>query len=83
VALLPVHFGRVDSSPSVMTVNFLWKRNELISLIKLGENCNWDSLYSKPGCQAVSDTFSISKKRAAVDKSLLMFKVMWSASRMH
>jgi len=73
----------VDSSPSNITLNFLLEKNELISLIKLDEKCNSDSLYSKPGCHVVSNAFSISKKTAAVDILLLKFKVTWSVSLMH
>jgi len=57
------------------TLNFLLERNELISLIKLDEKCNLDSLYSKPGCHVVSKAFSISKKTAAVDILLIVIEV--------
>jgi hypothetical protein len=40
----------VDNSPSVITLNFLLERNELLSLIKLDEKCNSDHLYSKSVC---------------------------------
>jgi hypothetical protein len=70
----------VDSSPSTITLNFLWEGNELISLIKLGDSLY--SLYSKPGCYVVSNAFSISKRTAAVDMSL-KFKVTWFVSSMH
>jgi hypothetical protein len=73
----------VDSSSSTITLNYLWERNEFISLIKVGEICNSDNLYSKPGCHVVSYAFSIPKKTVAVNMSLLKFKVTWSVSRMH
>jgi hypothetical protein len=60
----------VDNSPSTVTLNFLLVRNELISFIKFAEKCNFDSLYSKPGCQVMSKTFSMSKNTAAVDMLL-------------
>jgi hypothetical protein len=75
-------FQGVDISSSTINLNFVFERDELMSLIKLDEKCNSDSLYSKPGCHVVLNTFSISKKTAAVDM-LLKFKVTWSASRMH
>jgi hypothetical protein len=75
-------FRGVDSSPSTITLNFQWERNELISLIKLGEKCNSESLYSKPGCHMVSNAFSISKKTAVMDM-LLKFKFTWSVNRIH
>jgi hypothetical protein len=52
----------LDNSPSVVTLNFLSVRNELISFINFAENCNFDSLYCKPGNYFVSKAFSISKK---------------------
>jgi hypothetical protein len=73
----------MDSSPSPITLNFLLETIEPISLIKLDEKCNSDSLYSKPRCHVVSNAFSISKKTAAVDMLILKFKVTWSVSRMH
>jgi len=73
----------VDSSPSTITLNFLLERNELVSLIKLNEKCNSDSLCSKPGCHVVSDAFSISKKTAAANIFLLKFRVTWSVRLMH
>jgi hypothetical protein len=41
-----------DISPSTETLNFLFERNELISLIIPIENSNVDNLYSKPGCHS-------------------------------
>jgi len=52
----------VDSSPSTITLNFLLEMNELISLIKLDEKCNLDSLHSKPG-RHMSKAFPICKKQ--------------------
>jgi len=75
-------FRGVDSSPSTITLNFLGERNELISLIKLDKKCYLDSLYTKPGCNVVSNAFLISKKTTAV-YMLLRYKVMWSMSHMH
>jgi hypothetical protein len=69
-----------DSSPSTESLNFLWERKELISLIKLDENFNSDNFYSKPKCHVLSNAFSISKNTAAVDMLLLKFKVTWSVS---
>jgi hypothetical protein len=34
----------VDISPSTEALNFLCERNELVSLIKLVENCNLDNI---------------------------------------
>jgi hypothetical protein len=48
-----ITFG-VDISPSTETLNILCDRKELTSLIKLIENSNLDSLYSKPVCHVVS-----------------------------
>jgi hypothetical protein len=73
----------VESSFSIIILNFILERNELISLTKLGQRCNLDTLYSKPGCRVVSKAFSTSKKTAAVDKLLLMFRVTWSVSLIH
>jgi hypothetical protein len=42
------------SSPTTVIPNLLLEKNELISLIKLDEKCNLDSLYSKPECYVVS-----------------------------
>jgi hypothetical protein len=60
-------FRDVDSSPSAVTLNFIMDRNELISFMKLAENCNFDNFYSKPGCHVVSKAFSMSENTAAVD----------------
>jgi hypothetical protein len=57
----------VDISPSTETLNFLYERNELISLIKLVEKSNLDNLYIKPGCLVLSKAFSIYKNTAGVD----------------
>jgi hypothetical protein len=70
----------LDISPSTETLNFLWERKELISLIRLIENVNLDNLYSKPKCQVVANAFLISENTAAVDMLLLKFKVAWSVS---
>jgi hypothetical protein len=40
----------VDISPSTETLNLRCERNDPISLVKLFENSNFDSLYSKPWC---------------------------------
>jgi hypothetical protein len=50
-----------------------------LSLIKLDEKCNSDSLYSTAGRHVVTNTFSISKKTAAVYILLLKFRVTWSS----
>jgi hypothetical protein len=42
-------------------------KKEAISLTRLVENCNSDSLYSRPGCHVVSKAFSMSKNTAAVN----------------
>jgi hypothetical protein len=47
----------VDISPSTETLNFIFDRKELISLIKLIENSNLDSLHSKPVCYVVSKVY--------------------------
>jgi hypothetical protein len=57
----------IDNSPSTETLNFLYERKELISLIKLVKSSNLDSLYSKPECHVVSKAFSVSKNTAALD----------------
>jgi type II secretory pathway component PulL len=64
-----------DISSSIETLNFQFERKELISLITLAENANFDSLYSKPEFQVVSKAVSISKNTAAIDILLLKFKV--------
>jgi hypothetical protein len=51
----------VDISLSTETPNFRSERKWPSSLIKLVENSNFDNLYSKPECHAVSKAFSISK----------------------
>jgi hypothetical protein len=38
-----------ESSPSTETLNFLLVKKEALSLMSLVENCNSDSLYSRPG----------------------------------
>jgi len=61
----PVCISRgVDSSPSTITLNFLLERRDLISLIKLDENCNLDSLYSKPVPCSVKGFFDIEENRS-------------------
>jgi hypothetical protein len=76
----------VDISTSTETRNFLQERKVLISLIRLIENC-YSHIYvrvcSKPMWHVVSMAFSISKNTAAVDMSLLTFKVTWSVSLIH
>jgi hypothetical protein len=57
----------VDSSASTITLNFLLERNELVSPIKLDEKCSLGTLYNKPVCYVLSNSFTISKKIAAVD----------------
>jgi hypothetical protein len=47
----------VDISPSTETLNFLFERKELMSLIFSAENFNVNNVYSRPGCQDLSDTF--------------------------
>jgi hypothetical protein len=64
-----------ESSPSTETLNFLLLRNEAISFIKLAENVNSNSLYSRPGCHVVSKAFWISKNTATVDILLLKLRV--------
>jgi hypothetical protein len=51
----------VDISSSTETLNFLFERKELISLIIPAENSSFDNLrvYSRPGCHVVSKAFSI------------------------
>jgi hypothetical protein len=61
----------MDSLPSTITLNFLLERNELVSLIMLDKKCNLDR------CHVMPKAFLISKKTAAVDISLLKFRVMW------
>jgi adenine-specific DNA methylase len=73
----------VDISPSTETLNFLFERKELLSLIIPAENSNFDHLYSRPRCQVVSKAFSIPKNTATVDMLSLKFKVTWSVSLMH
>jgi hypothetical protein len=53
------------------------------SLTRLVQNCNSDSLYSRPGCHVVSKAFSMSKNTAAVDILLLKFREAWSVSLIH
>jgi hypothetical protein len=55
--------GGLDCSPGTKTRNFLGERNVGLSLTKLSEECNSDSLYSKPGCHVVSCFFDIYENR--------------------
>lgn len=71
----------VDISPSTKPPTFLLKRKEIISFIKLVENCNFDNLYNKPDCQVVSKAFSVPKNTTAVD--ILLKFVTWSVSFIH
>jgi hypothetical protein len=64
-------------------LNVVSERNELISLIRLLENLNYNNLFSKPNCHVVPKAFSISKNIEAVDMLLLKFKVTWSVSLIH
>jgi hypothetical protein len=50
-----------ESSPSTKTLNFLLLRNEAISLIKLAENVNSDSLYSRKHCLGIVDCLAVTK----------------------
>jgi len=67
-------------SSSTETLNFLSNRNDLIRMSMLTENCNWYSMYKKPGYHKASEAFSISKNTAAVNTQLLEIKVTWSVS---
>jgi hypothetical protein len=71
------------SLPSTETLNFLWERKELISLIRLIQNFNSDNLYSKQRCHISSKVFSVSKNTVTVDMLLLKFKAPWSVSLIH
>jgi hypothetical protein len=71
------------SLPSTETLNFLLVKEEAISLTRLVENYNSDSLYSRPWCHVVSKAFTMSKNIAAVDILLLKFRVTWSVSLVH
>jgi hypothetical protein len=72
-----------ESLPSTETFNFLLVKKEAINLMRLIENCNSDSLYSRPHCHVMSKAFSISKNTAAVDILLLKFRETWSVSLIH
>jgi hypothetical protein len=48
----PISLG-ADISPSTKTLNLCCERKELMSLIKLVENSNFDYLYSKPECHVL------------------------------
>jgi hypothetical protein len=67
-----------ESSPTTTTttetLNFLLVKKEAISLTRLVENYNSDSLYSRPGCHVVPKAFSMSKNTAAIDTLLLNFR---------
>jgi hypothetical protein len=63
----------VEISLSTETNYFLLERKELMSFIKVTEKSNFDSLYSKPVCHAVSKSFLTSKNTAAVD--MLFFEI--------
>jgi hypothetical protein len=65
----------VDISPSTETKNFLLEKKELMSLIKVTENSNFDDLYIKPVCHVVSKTFSIYTNISSVDMLLLKLRV--------
>jgi hypothetical protein len=73
----------VDISPLTKTLNFLWERKELISVIRLVEIFNSDNLYSKPRCHVVARAFLISENTIPIDMLLYKFKVMWSISLVH
>jgi hypothetical protein len=73
----------MEISSSTEILNFHCERNELISLINLVKNCNFDNLQSKPGCHVVSKAFSVSKNTASVDMLLLKFRVTWPAILIH
>jgi hypothetical protein len=64
-----------DILPSMETMNFLFERNKLLSLIMLFESCNLDNLYNKLGCCVVSKVSSISKNIGAIYTLLLKFNV--------
>jgi len=64
----------VNISPSTVTLNVLLERNELIRWIMAAGKCHLESSYDRPGCHAVSEDFSISKKTAAVDTPLLVVR---------
>jgi hypothetical protein len=68
-------FLGVNMSPPIEALNFLSERKELMSLIRLSENFNFDNLYNKPRCYVVSEAFPISENTATVDMLLLKFKV--------
>jgi hypothetical protein len=70
----------VDISPLTKTPNFLWERIELIGLIKLIDNFNFDNLYNKPECHVVSRAFLTFKNTTAVIRLLFKFKIVWSLS---
>jgi hypothetical protein len=75
-------FLGVGISLSTETLNVLWERKDLISMIKPVENANLDNFYSKAGCYVASMVFSISKNISAGDIRVLLlkFKVTGSVS---
>jgi hypothetical protein len=54
-----------------------------MSLIEVVENSNLDNLCSKLECHVVSNVFSMSKNKAAVNILLLKLRVSWSVSLIH
>jgi hypothetical protein len=47
----------IDISPSTQIPNFMSERNELMNLIMLAQNCNWENLYNKPASHVGSRVF--------------------------
>jgi hypothetical protein len=64
---LRIHFSFDQES------EFSLRKKELISLIILIENFNFDNLYSKPRCHVLADASLISKNTAGVHMLLLKF----------
>jgi hypothetical protein len=62
---------------------FSLRTKKLRNLIRLIENFNLDNLYINPRCHILVKVLSISENTAAVDMSLLKFKVTGSISLIH
>lgn len=57
--------------------------NSAISIMRLVDNSNSDSLCTRQKCCVVPKAFSMSKNTAAIEILLLKFKLTWSVSLIH
>jgi hypothetical protein len=64
----------VDNAPSTETLNFLWQRKELISLIRFIESFNLDNLCSKPRSINSLIPFRTRSNYLSSGRSLLLYQ---------